>query len=53
MPTLKSAPSTIDNGITSRGKRTLRSRFSRATSDCTEPPAISAKNWNSTIENRM
>ena len=52
-PRFISAVSTVLSGIARRGKRILRSRFSRLTTDVTEPVVASAKNWNSTSENRM
>jgi hypothetical protein len=53
MPRLNSAVSTTDSGITSRGKRILRSMLSRATSEPRQLPVTSPKNWNSTSANRM
>ncbi len=47
---LNIASSTIDVGITRRGKWILRSMFSRSTMLRTAPPVASAKNVNSTIE---
>ena len=43
MHRLNSAVSEIAIGITMRGKRILRSRFSRSTSDVTPPAVVSAK----------
>ncbi len=40
--------SATENGTASRGNRTLRSRFSRSTSDRTEFVVTSMKNWNRT-----
>ena len=47
---LKSAARATESGITSRGKRILRSRFSRSTSDVTPRLVASAKKLNSTID---
>ena len=52
-PRLRIAVSTTDSGITSRGKRILRSRFSRAARHRTQPFVASLKNWNSTRPNSM
>ena len=49
-PRLKSACSATDSGITSRGKRTLRRRFSRSTSEVTPRLVVSEKKVNITIE---
>jgi len=50
---LNSDVSVIASGITSRGKRTLRSRCSRSTSEERPLLVVSAKNWKSTSANRM
>ena len=46
---LKKAASVTDRGITSRGKRILRSRFSRSTSEVTPRLVASEKKLNITI----
>ena len=43
MPRLKKQKSATDSGTTRRGKRTLRSRFSRPTRLGTEPAVVSWK----------
>jgi hypothetical protein len=53
MPRLNSAVSTTDSGITRRGNRILRSRFSRATRHWTQLVVASLKNWKSTSAKRM
>ena len=47
---LKSDGSATDSGITRRGKRILRRRFSRSTSEVTPRLVASAKKVNMTIE---
>ena len=48
-PRLKSECSVTDSGITMRGKRILRSRFSRSISERTPRLVVSEKNVKSTI----
>jgi hypothetical protein len=49
-PRLKSAFSATERGITRRGKRTLRNRFSRSVSELTPRLVVSEKNVNSMID---